>query len=197
MPGDSGRQTAGGDADLTNIVVAFSKRENAVNIRNILARSGVEVSAVCLTGAKVLQHAEMWSQGIVICGSRLQDMPYTELKELLPDGFDILLIASSDRWIGSLPEGIVGLPSPLKVYDLINTLEMMCQAQESRRKKRRQTAGRRSSGERQIIEKAKALLMERNSMSEEEAHRYLQRTSMESGRNMTETAQMVLSVMDH
>lgn len=197
MPGDSGRQTAGGDADLTNIVVAFSKRENAVNIRNILARSGVEVSAVCLTGAKVLQHAEMWSPGIVICGSRLQDMPYTELKELLPDGFDILLIASSDRWIGSLPEGIVGLPSPLKVYDLINTLEMMCQAQESRRKKRRQTAGRRSSGERQIIEKAKALLMERNSMSEEEAHRYLQRTSMESGRNMTETAQMVLSVMDH
>ena len=74
------KQTAGGDADLTNIVVAFSKRENAVNIRNILTRSGVEVSAVCLTGAKVLQHAEMWSQGIVICGSRLQDMPYTELR---------------------------------------------------------------------------------------------------------------------
>lgn len=182
---------------MSNIVVAFSKRENAVNIRNILMRSGIEVSAVCLTGAKVLQHAEMWSQGIIICGSRMQDMPYTELKELLPDGFDMLLIASSNRWINALPEGIVGLPSPLKVYDLVNTLEMMCQAQESRRRKRREAAKGRSAGERQIIEQAKALLMERNGMSEEEAHRYLQKTSMEGGRNMTETAQMVLSVMDH
>lgn len=191
------KQTAGGDADLTNIVVAFSKRENAVNIRNILTRSGVEVSVVCLTGAKVLQHAEMWSQGIIICGSRLQDMPYTELRELLPSGFDMLLIASSARWIDTLPEGVVGLPSPLKVYDLMNTLEMMSQAQESHRKKRRESRRERNAGERQIIEQAKALLMERNSMSEEEAHRYLQKTSMEGGRNMTETAQMVLSVLDH
>ena len=181
---------------MTNIVVAFSKRENAVNIRNILTRSGIAVSAVCLTGAKVLQHAEMWNQGIVICSGRLQDMPYTELKELLPTGFDMLLIASSDSCIDTLPEGIVGLPSPLKVYDLINTLEMMCQAQESRRKKRRQTVRGRSSGERQIIERAKSLLMERNGMSEEEAHRYLQKTSMEGGRSMTETAEMVLTVMD-
>lgn len=182
---------------MTNIIVAFSKRENAVNIRNILTRSGVTVSAVCLTGSKVLQYTEMWNQGIVICGARLQDMPYTELKELLPDGFEILLIAPSDRWIDSLPEGIVGLPSPLKAYDLLNTVEMMSQAQESRRRRRRDNVRKRSSGERQVIERAKALLMERNGMSEEEAHRYLQKTSMEGGRNMTETAQMVLSVMDH
>ena len=97
---------------MTNIIVAFSKRENAVNIRNILTRSGIRVSAVCLTGSKVLQHAEMWNQGIVICGARLQDMPYTELRGLLPDGCEILLIAPSDRWIESLPDGIVGLPSP-------------------------------------------------------------------------------------
>ena len=34
--------------------------------------------------------------------------------------------------------------------------------------------------------------MERNSMTEEDAHRYLQRISMESGTGMVETAQMVL-----
>lgn len=181
---------------MTNIIVAFSRWENAVNIRNILTRSGVKVSAVCLTGAKVLQHTEIWSRGIIICGMRLQDMPYAELRGLLPRGFEILLIAPSDRWIDSLPEGVVGLPSPLKAYDLLNTLEMIDQVQESRGRKRRETVRRRSSGERQVIEQAKALLMERNGMSEEEAHRYLQKTSMESGRSMVETAQMVLSVMD-
>lgn len=37
--------------------------------------------------------------------------------------------------------------------------------------------------------------MSRNGMSEEEAHRYLQKSSMDSGTNMVETAEMILSVM--
>ena len=46
-----------------------------------------------------------------------------------------------------------------------------------------------------FIDKAKALLMERNNMTEEEAHRYLQKCSMDSGTNMVETAQMVISLI--
>ena len=48
---------------------------------------------------------------------------------------------------------------------------------------------------REQIRKAKELLMTRNNMSEEEAHRYLQKSSMDSGTNMVETAEMVLSIM--
>lgn len=68
----------------------FPKRENAVNIRNSLVRAGIEVSAVCLTGAKVLQYADNWNNGIVVCGYRFQDMQYTDLRESLPDTFDML-----------------------------------------------------------------------------------------------------------
>lgn len=53
---------------MSNIIVVFPKRENAVNIRNSLVRAGIEVSAVCLTGAKALQYADNWSDGIVVCG---------------------------------------------------------------------------------------------------------------------------------
>ena len=49
---------------MSNIIVVFPKRENAVNIRNSLVRAGIEVSAVCLTGAKVLQYADNWNDGI-------------------------------------------------------------------------------------------------------------------------------------
>ena len=38
--------------------------------------------------------------------------------------------------------------------------------------------------------------MERNHMTEEEAHRYLLKTSMDSGTNLVETAQMLLTLMD-
>ena len=121
---------------MSNIIVAFSKRENAVNIRNILVKSGLEVSAVCQTGAKVLQYAEMWSDGIVICAHQMQDMHYTQMREYLPEGFEILLIAPADKWVDGLPDGVVGVPMPLKIYDLVNTIEMILQTQYRRRRKK-------------------------------------------------------------
>ena len=52
----------------------------------------------------------------------------------------------------------------------------------------------RSEEEKETIQKAKILLMERNNLTEEEAHRYIQKTSMDSGTNMVETAQMLLAL---
>ena len=51
---------------------------------------------------------------------------------------------------------------------------------------------RRSESERQIIESAKLLLMEKKDMSEPEAHRYIQKISMNSGVDVVETAQKII-----
>lgn len=58
---------------MSNIIVVFPKRENAVNIRNSLVRAGIEVSAVCLTGAKVLQYADNWNEELscVVIGFKI------------------------------------------------------------------------------------------------------------------------------
>lgn len=55
---------------------------------------------------------------------------------------------------------------------------------------------KRSQQEQTYIDQAKKALMEQKSMSEEEAFRYLQKCSMDSGRSMVETAQMILLMMD-
>lgn len=88
------------------------------------------------------------------------------------------------------------LPMPLKVHDLISTLEMMVSSQIRRKKKMRLQPKERSQEERLLIDRAKALLMERNNMTETEAHRYLQKCSMNSGTNLVETAQMVMSLIN-
>ena len=49
--------------------------------------------------------------------------------------------------------------------------------------------------ERNLITNAKRILMERNNMTEIEAHRYIQKCSMDSGTNMVETAQMIISIL--
>ena len=48
-----------------------------------------------------------------------------------------------------------------------------------------------SAEEQGVIRRAKKLLMKRNHLTEPEAHRYLQKTSMDTGRTITESAHMV------
>ena len=70
----------------------------------------------------------------------------------------------------------------------------MMQMQLARRMKKNKSKGKkRSREEEEIIGNAKKILMERNHMSEPEAFRYIQKCSMDSGTNMVETAQMILS----
>ena len=69
---------------MTSIIVAFPKAEDAKNIRNIIARNGYQVSAVCVSGAQVLQAADNLGEGMVVCSYRFRDMQYDHLKECLP-----------------------------------------------------------------------------------------------------------------
>ena len=43
---------------MANIIVAFSKPEDAKSIKNILMKNGFEVVAVCTSGAQVLSQME-------------------------------------------------------------------------------------------------------------------------------------------
>ena len=52
----------------------------------------------------------------------------------------------------------------------------------------------RSEQDQKKIVTAKELLMDRNHITEEEAHHYIQKISMDSGTNMVETAEMILEL---
>ena len=60
------------------------------------------------------------------------------------------------------------------------------------RKQKPKPKPQRSEEEKKLIEKAKLILMDRNGMTEPEAFRYIQKSSMDMGRTMTESAQMIL-----
>ena len=51
----------------------------------------------------------------------------------------------------------------------------------------------RSQEERELVERAKAVLMGRHGMTEEQAHRFLQKQSMDNGARLTDTARLVLA----
>lgn len=179
---------------MTNIIVAFPKQDNARNIKKILMQSGYHVAAVCTTGAQALQNANELECGIIVCGSRFADMMYTELHEYLPSRFEMLLVASAASCGNRNVENLVCLSMPLKVNELLQTVEIMECAITRRRKKLKQQPKPRTAEEENLLHEAKVLLMERNNLSEEEAHRYLQKRSMDNGMGLAETAQMILSL---
>jgi response regulator NasT len=122
-------------------------------------------------------------------------MMYDELYDNLPPSFGMLLIASARVIEEGVCEGVVSVTMPLRPSDLVNSLEMIIQQQERRRAKKRSAPPKRNEKDQKLIDDAKTLLMTRNHMTEEEAHRYLQKTSMDSGTNLVETAQMLFALM--
>lgn len=180
---------------MASVIVVFPKLEDAKNIRNLLTRSGFDVAAVCTTGAQALNYADSLNCGIVVCGYKFSDMIYLQLHEDLPEHFEMLLVASQHLWSECSLKNLVYLAMPIKAHDLINTVGMMTEAIARRRKKQKIKPKERNEEEKELIKQAKILLIERNNMTEEEAHRYIQKCSMDSGTNMVETAQMVLSIM--
>lgn len=180
---------------MISIIVAFPKVENAKNIKRILIRSGFSVDAIATTGAQALQSANALESGILICGYRFVDMMYQELYEYLPSDFQMLLVASPDICNERDISDLMCLAMPLKVHELVHTLEMISYSISGKRKKEREKPRKRSEEDEKLLVRAKGLLMERNNMTEEEAHRYIQKRSMDNGTGLVETAQMILSLM--
>ncbi len=180
---------------MTSIIVVLPKMEDAKNIRNILVRNGFTVTGVCTTGAQAISQTDEMNDGIVVCSYKLMDMVYSQMKECLPDGFEMLLLASQRLINECYGNDIVCLSMPFKTDDLINTVHMMVEGIERRRRRLRQKPRVRNQEEESAVREAKAVLMTRNHMTEEEAHRYLQKCSMDSGTNLAETSRMVLALM--
>ena len=179
---------------MSSIVIALPKIEDAKKIRAVLERHGFTVASVCTTASNALSSASELGSGVLICSHRLPDMNYIDLSECMPRDFEMLLLASA-RVICEVPSSILSVQMPIKVSDLVNTVNMILTQQERRKRKEKKKPKARSWKEQNYISNAKMMLMQRNHLSEDEAYRYIQKSSMDSGTNMVETAQMLLMLL--
>lgn len=177
---------------MQSYIVAYAKAEDAKKIRALLVRNGRHVAAVTTAGAQALAQAEILESGVIVCGYRLKDMLYRELAENLPPGFRMLVITLPVHMDEAVPmDRVAYLTTPLKVQELLQTLDLLDEPR-GRRRRGPSSGAARTEEERQIISRAKDILMERNHMTEPEAHRYLQKSAMDTGSSLAETAEKVL-----
>lgn len=178
---------------ILRIIVAFPQLDDAKKLKNVLKRNGYDDILACNSASQAIAAANESDGGVVLCGYRLTDMYYRELYGYLPREFRMLLIASPAKLQECSIGDIMCLAMPIHTHELVNTLEMMLlELSRPRKKTLKPQPKKRTEQEQKIIRDAKALLMERNHLSEEEAHKYIQKLSMDSGNNLVETAEMIL-----
>ena len=179
---------------MSSIVIALPKIEDAKKIRSVLERHGFTVASVCSTASSALSNASELGSGVLICGHRLPDMNYLDLSGCLPGDLEKLLLSSAGGFC-EVPSSILSVEMPIKAGDLVNTVSMILMQQERKRRKEKKKPKLRSEKEQNYISNAKMMLMQRNHLNEEDAYRYIQKSSMDSGTNMVETAQMLLMLL--
>ena len=161
---------------MNRLIVAFSSDTAAHRICAWLAQSGFPARTVCRTGAEVVRAVRYMGGGSVICAARLPD--YTAV------------IGKPEQLSDCENPAIRRLPLPVNRYQLAEAAEALTQAQQAR------APAKPSQQDQEIIRHAKALLQSARGMAEPEAHRYLQRRSMEAHRKMADTARLIIAALE-
>ncbi len=172
------------------ILIGMPKHEDALRIADLIRNGGItEECMPCQTGSEILRKAEEYDASLVITIKHFSDMGYEEVVSYLPSSVSVLLL-TKDSSLNPFAANVIRLLMPFKADDLISTVQMLLPYQPFYERKKRKSA--RPASEQKVIDEAKLVLMERNEMTEPDAYRYLQKSSMDSGRTLLESAQMVL-----
>ena len=169
---------------MRDVIIASANRKSAEHIKSILQRDLLFVSEIYQSGAEVLSYASIRPDAVVVCAG----FPAVSLAETLPPGFDVVhLVSSSDAYQGFV-SNMVELTMPLDRVEFVSVVRTLTQLSSdiTSRKKTR------SVEENDLLTLAKQRLCENYGISEREAHRKIQKMSMEQGVRIMDVARKIL-----
>jgi hypothetical protein len=184
---------------MDNVIIGFSDRKKGEVIKEILVSGGFYNTDICVSGDEILRCASHSGGGIVVCGYKVGTQLYREIYEMLDGNFGMLVILSRNQAELVDDEDIFTLVLPVGKGDIIKTIGVILSigrknpyddikniSDETGQKPQR------SDDDKVVIEKAKLYLMNKYKLSEDAAHRFLQKNSMNKGLRMVDTARIIL-----
>ena len=174
---------------LGHIILAFSKDATADKIRRMLEQSGFSVFAQVHSAADTLRLVNGLDGALVITCFKLPDATVNDLFADLPRSAGLIALLSPEQQ-GFITDGeIFVLPLPTSAVRLCGAVDLMLGGWQ---KKSRRKPKRRSEDDKLAIGRAKQMLMEQNGFTEEQAYRFLQKKSMDTGEGLAKTARMLI-----
>lgn len=173
---------------MEKVIVAFENIANCQRICDMLESGGIARCIPVHSAGEVKRLVSRSDIGVVVCGYKFNDGAAERLYEELPQNCSLLVVAQQSQ-LDFLSEEIFRLPAPISKAGLCASVRMLFQMN---RKMNLFLRPRRNEAEEQVIREAKAVLMERNQLTEEQAHRWMQKKSMDTGAKLIQTARLIL-----
>lgn len=185
--------------DSSNILLVFRKADVGQRLALVLQSGGYQVLDVCGSGGEALRAAGTRNFDIMITSDNLPDSTGLALSMDMLERRDcsvILITSASEKaYVERTADqyDITCLVRPVSRNVLLQAVEMTCQY-------RHRMAGLRSEKDRLekvlerrvLVTRAKGVLMQAQNLSEPEAFRAMQKTSMDTGIPIKEIARVIL-----
>lgn len=172
---------------MRKLIVAFEKEALCDRLREILESTGEFVCLICHSAAQVRQTVIQLRLDLILCGFQLSGERCELLYPALPRRCAMLMAAPQSQLDLCVASGVFKLPVPFRRSELLVSVRRL-----ARLARNGDAATRRTQEERVLVEQAKESLMFLNGMTEEQAHRFLQKRSMDRGTRLPDTARQVL-----
>jgi response regulator NasT len=181
------------------ILIADDESLIRMGLRRILEEAGHQVVAAAPDGRTAVRMAHDLEPELAILDIKMPGLDGLEAARRIVTEHSIPVILLTAYGQRDLVEQATRAPvmaylvKPVNEAELLATIEIAATRFAERRKMAQETADLRETlDDRKIVERAKGLLMARDGMSEEDAHRHIQAQARRERRSMREVAQEIL-----
>ena len=168
------------------MIIAGTSETNRDQMTRLLASSGYSVYRCCTSGSSLRRALAESEDSILIYLGLLPDCRPEELVWDYGERVQILWIAKPSILEDCESPEVFRLTVPTSGQTILGALEMLNQLH-------RRQMPRRAGAEKELVEKAKSILMEQLHLTEPEAHHLLQKQAMDHSIKMAEYAARIVS----
>lgn len=178
---------------METVIVAFENSTMCQRFGDLLESTGTAKCLTCHSGDQVRRFLNKQQVYCVICGPHLADGPAEWLYEDLPPACSLLLVGPAHMLDSCGSREVFKLPTPIRKEEAVSTVRLLLQFGH---RMERFVRPKRSNAEQEVVDRAKKLLMVHKGMSEDEAHRVLQKRSMDAGFRLVQTARQIVAELE-
>ncbi len=170
---------------MARIIIASGAQAGRAQLARLLTASGWEIFRSCASGSELRRAINDCGDGLVILAGPVPGCLPDALIWDFSDRFQFLLVGKPDAFPDCESEDAFRLTLPCPGSAITGAVEMLSQLHRMR-------LPRRKGEDKDQVDRAKRLLMERYGIDEPEAHRRIQQYSMTHGIRMAEYAAALL-----
>ena len=170
---------------MARIVVASRTEDSRTRLSALLTSSGFQVFRCCASGSELRRALSESEDCVVVMAGLLPDCVPDELLWDYRSSVQLLLIARQTVLDNVESPEIFRLTMPASGQAVIGAVEMLSQLHRMR-------LPHRTGESRDLVDRAKAVLMKQKGMTEPEAHRAMQQYAMNHGMKMADFARRIL-----